>query len=290
MSPRGKGLVVILFAYLGATVAGCVAAWLLRDRSLLVAVAAGDVAATIVTFGFSFACDNSSVYDLYWSVAPLVIAGGLFGTSPHTARHWLVLGLVGLWSMRLNFHWVRGWPGLQHEDWRYVDMRRTTGKRYWLASFFGLHLVPTLITFAGGLAMFPVFASGDGINLVDVGAAIVMLSAVAIETTADEQLRRFRRTNKTPGRIMDEGLWSLCRHPNYVGEMTFWWGLWLFGVAADPGAWWTILGPLAVTGLIAGVSVRMIDERSVARRPGYAEHMKQLPAFIPRLFKRRAAR
>jgi steroid 5-alpha reductase family enzyme len=67
--------------------------------------------------------------------------------------------------------------------------------------------------------------------------------------------------------------------------MLFWWGLCLFGIAADGGAWWTLFGPLSVTALIAGISVRMIDQRSVARRPGYAEHMKNVPAFIPRFFR-----
>ena len=104
-----------------------------------------------------------------------------------------------------------------------------------------------------------------------------------LEATADAQLRKFRLNDHTPGQIFADGLWSLCRHPNYLGEMLFWWGLFLFGFAADVSAWWMLVGPLSVTGLIAGISVRMIDQRSLARRPGYAEHMERIPAFFPRI-------
>src|SRR5205814_1024454 len=35
-------------------------------------------------------------------------------------------------------------------------------------------------------------------------------------------------------RIVDRGLWRYSRHPNYLGEIGFWWGMWLFGLAAAP--------------------------------------------------------
>ena len=287
---RAKGFLLIIVAYLVAAVVGCLATWALRHQSLVLAVAVGDVAATVAMFGFSLAFNNSSFYDIYWSIAPMLIATGLFRFAPHddlsTPRRVIVLALVLIWGARLTWNWIRSWGGLHHEDWRYVDLRKKTGNRYWLASFFGLHLLPTVVTFLGGLAMFPVFASGvQSFNLIDGVATVLTVSAIALEGTADEQLRRFRKTNRVAGKIMDEGLWSLCRHPNYLGEMLFWWGLALFGIAADSGAWWTILGPISVTGLIAGISVRMIDERSKERRPGYAEHMKNVPAFIPRAFR-----
>jgi steroid 5-alpha reductase family enzyme len=287
---RAKGFLLVIVAYLVSGLVGCVAAWALRHHSIILAVAVGDVAATVAMFGFSLAFNNSSFYDVYWSIAPMVIAAGLFRFAPGDdapfARRVIVLSLVMLWGARLTWNWVRGWGGLKHEDWRYVDLRAKTGNRYWLASFFGLHLFPTVITFLGGLALFPALSSGhENINIVDGIAAIVTVAAIVVETTADEQLRNWRKKNRMPGRIMADGLWSLVRHPNYVGEMMFWWGLCLFGIAADSSAWWTLLGPIAVTGLIAGVSVRMIDKRSLERRPDYAEHMKNVPAFIPRLFR-----
>ena len=64
--------------------------------------------------------------------------------------------------------------------------------------------------------------------------------------------------------------------------------LWLFALAADPSWWWTVVGPLAMVVLFVTVSIPMMDERSLARRPGYAEHMRAVPALIPRWTRRRS--
>jgi steroid 5-alpha reductase family enzyme len=80
---------------------------------------------------------------------------------------------------------------------------------------------------------------------------------------------------------MDKGLWSLSRHPNYVGEVAFWWGLWLFGLAAAASWWWTVAGPLGMTALFLGISVPMMDRHLAAGRPRYAEAMKKRSAFLP---------
>ncbi|MBI5546954.1 MAG: DUF1295 domain-containing protein, partial [Deltaproteobacteria bacterium] len=85
-----------------------------------------------------------------------------------------------------------------------------------------------------------------------------------------------------PGEIVNTGLWKYSRHPNYFGEVSFWWGLWLFGVASDPAsALWTLAGPVAMTGLFLFISVPMLDKRSLERRPGYAEHRRRVSALIP---------
>ena len=125
----------------------------------------------------------------------------------------------------------------------------------------------------------PVARAGDRfghtpLGILDGAALVVTAGAIILETVADEQLRAFRLAPATPGRILDTGVWSLCRHPNYLGELTFWWGLYLFGLAADPSWWWAFVGPLAITLMFARVSVRLIDKRSLARRPGYGEHIE----------------
>jgi len=114
----------------------------------------------------------------------------------------------------------------------------------------------------------------------DAVAAAVTAGALAIETVADEQLRAFRA--RGPGdEIMAEGIWAWSRHPNYLGEMGFWWGLFLFALAASPDAWWTGVGAVAITAMFAFFSVPMLDKRSCERRPAYAEHMKRVPAVLP---------
>jgi steroid 5-alpha reductase family enzyme len=284
--PRAPSFFFVALAY----VAGLAAAWAaLRwcppGLHPLWRVAVADLAATLAVFVFSVVFDNTSVYDPYWSVAPLAIAPYL-ATAPEAApgsvaRKVLVCALVGLWGLRLTYNWARSFGGLGHEDWRYVDIRRKTGILYWPASLFGLQLMPTVLVYLGGLPLFPALSSPRPLGILDALAAVVTLGAIAIETVADEQLRAFRRTRKGSGEIMATGLWSVSRHPNYFGEVAFWWGVYLFGVAGDASAWWSVAGAASISVLFFFVSIPLLDKRSLAGRPAYAEHMKRVSALVP---------
>ena len=250
--------------------------------SLLWTAAAADLAATVVVFVFSVILDNSSVYDPYWSVAPVpILAYWLAATGALSVRSLLVAALVAFWAVRLTMNWLRRWRGLADEDWRYADYRKL-GFFYWPVSFLGFHLFPTVIVFLGCVAILPVFLGGSGpFSVLDLAAIIITLGSILMESAADRQLRRFLVTRKDSRQILGTGVWALSRHPNYFGEVLFWWGLWLFGLAANPGWWWTIVGPVAVTGLFLGVSIPMMDRRLLARHPGYAEVIAARSSFLP---------
>ncbi|MGA2478916.1 MAG: DUF1295 domain-containing protein [Spirochaetia bacterium] len=280
---RARSFFLCAVAYAAAAVTAVAAARLVGRGSPMIETAVGDVAATIVVFAFSLALDNSSMYDPYWSVAPVPI--GIYWLISFgdglSARRVVLLALVLLWAARLTFNWVRRWKGLADEDFRYADYRRF-GALYWPISFLGFHFFPTVIVFLGCLSLLPVLGAGSrGIVVLDLVAAAVTLGAIGVETGADRQLRRFLLSPRAPGQILDTGLWSLSRHPNYFGEVLFWWGVYLFGLAANPGWWWTIVGPIAITGLFLGISVPMMDKRMLSRHPGYAEQMTVRSAFIP---------
>ncbi len=283
---RPGALARVAAAYLAALVVALGVHRFFRGHHPLVALAAADLAGTLVVFGFSRAFDNSSFYDPYWSVAPLMIAPALAFHHAAPGVPWgrplLVVALIYVWGLRLTWNWIRSWRGLSHEDWRYVDLRQKTGRAYWLVSLLGLHLLPTAWVFAGCLPLWPALSTGTApIGPLDALALAVTAGSVAVEAIADEQLWAFRLANPGSGRIFDGGLWAYSRHPNYVGEIGFWWGLFLFGLAADGDAVWTVIGPLGITALFVFISVPMIDRRSLARRPGYAAHMQKVPALLP---------
>jgi steroid 5-alpha reductase family enzyme len=273
----------VTFAYV---VALAVALWLVGDGDTerpLRTVVVADVVATVIIFAFSMRWDNGSVYDPYWSVAPPFIA--LFwiaqADDASTVRQATVTLLVFLWGIRLTYNWARGWPGLHHEDWRYLDLYRSDAMPKWAISLLGIHLFPTVMVLLGCLPLIPALARGaDSFGFLDAAALVVTSGAILIELVADEQLRRFGRS-KQPGEIMTEGLWAYSRHPNYFGEISFWWGLFLFGFAADASYWWTIIGPLSMTAMFHWASIPMLDRRSVERRPGYDEYMRQVNAVVP---------
>ncbi|BBH70290.1 hypothetical protein ACTI_69750 [Actinoplanes sp. OR16] len=278
MAKRSTGFAVIAGVYAVAGLAG----WaVMADTPISLEITFyADIVATIVVFAGSMIVNNASVYDPYWSVAPAVIvivwAAGDLG-----AREIAVLVLMLIWAIRLTANWALSWRGLGHEDWRYTRLR-SAGTPWWLVNLVGIQLVPTLVVFGGLLPVWPAMTvTGRSFHALDVVAVLVTAGAILIEATADRQLHRFAREPGNRGRIVDRGLWRYSRHPNYLGEILFWWGMWLFGVAAAPDRWWTVIGPVVVVLLFLFVSVPMMDRRSLERRPAYAEYMRRVPALLP---------
>jgi len=285
-SERVRSFGVVVLTYLAALAGAVVTGAIMGHGSPILTVFVADCVATLVVFAASMAFENSSLYDPYWSAAPPVIAlywaSAPIGVEVVPARQWLVLALVFAWGIRLTLNWARGWPGLHHQDWRYDELRDNTNAPYWLVSLTGIHFFPTLIVFVGCLPLYAALAiDARPLGILDALAFAVTASAIALETIADEQLRAFNRT-KQPGEICTRGLWAWSRHPNYLGEMGFWWGLWLFGLAAAPEWYWSVIGGIAVTVMFYAASIPMLERRSHARRPGWAEHAKRVPAVLPR--------
>ena len=133
--------------------------------------------------------------------------------------------MITVWAVRLTANWVYTFPGLHHEDWRYPMVRERAGRWELVADLFGIHVFPTLQVFLG---MVPVYVAvtrvGRDVGWLDWLAVAIGLGAVAIELAADTQMHRFVRTRE-PGQVMDRGLWGWSRHPNYFGEISFWFAL-----------------------------------------------------------------
>jgi len=273
----------------GAYLCAFLAAWVTvafapEELSPLWTAFVADLAATFVIFAFSRGLKCSSMYDAYWSVAPIVIVFyWVFHAEQgiHPVRAGAVLFLVTWWGVRLTYNWARGWPGLHHTDWRYEETKAKAPKLWFLSDLFGIHLFPTVEVFFALSGAWVALVVGDQpLSWLDAVALIVTAGAITIEMVADEQLRAFSKVKK-PGEVINTGLWKYSRHPNYFGELSFWWGLYLFGLAADPSYVWTIAGPLAMTAMFLGVSIPWMDRRSCDRRPDYAEHMKRVSGLVP---------
>jgi steroid 5-alpha reductase family enzyme len=282
---RAFAWIAIAYGVAGAA-ALAVAIPLQGEHPILVAGAA-DLGATVAIFVFSLAFRNSSFYDAYWSVAPIAIAFywwlSASDSSADPVRRLLVLTLVSLWGIRLTYNWARGWGGLGHQDWRYADLQRRTGRAFWPVSFLGIHLFPTIMVFLGCLPLFPALAGPERpLGALDGVAAGITGFAIWLEASADQQLHRFTRASPPAGEFLRSGLWAWCRHPNYLGEILFWWGLLAFSLAAGFVSWWTVAGAVAITGMFRLVSIPMIDQRMIERRPAYTEHARRTPALLPR--------
>jgi len=277
---RQRDLARVALAYASALVVALAAGWALRDRHPIFVAAAADLLATLVVFGFSVGHNNSSLYDPYWSVAPLPVALYWATVGAPGLRQLLLLALIALWGVRLTGNWVARWRGMGDEDFRYAEIRGRTGRLYWPVSLVSIHLMPTIWVFLGLLPLYPALVRPSPFTAWQLVGLIVATAAIVIEATADRQLRVFLRTRRDAEAILDKGLWALCRHPNYLGEILFWWGLYLCGLATAPTWAWAGVGPLSITLLFVFISVPWMDRRLLFRHPAWAQTMRSLPALL----------
>ncbi len=271
---------IMICIYLAAIAVGVFVMYLLplaEWLSLLIA----DVAATIVVFAFSLVFRNASVYDPYWSVQPIVIVIWLACTQrnfPVTVI--LPMVAVLLWGVRLTANWAYTFRGFasENQDWRYTMLAEKTGGYYVAVNFFGIHLVPTLVVYACMLPVLFTFRSAPAFNA---GCAVffaLAVLAVGLETLADCTMHSFHK--KGGEGFLRKGVWKYSRHPNYLGEISFWWCIALGTVCIVPSLWWTCLGALLNTLLFLFASIPMAD-RHQARKPGFDLYKKSTRMLLP---------
>ena len=254
----------------------------LMDKAML--VSAITIAVVMVcTWIVSVAIRNASIVDIVWglgfAINSLVLAVVIDGD---TGRQILVAVLVGIWGVRLGGYLAKRNIG-HGEDWRYVAMRKKIGKKFPLVSLvtvFGLQGV--LMWLVSLPVMFAHADATPGLGPVAVIGIMVWLTGFAFESIGDYQLARFKKNPANSGKVMDQGLWSLTRHPNYFGDALLWWGIAV--VAAETGSGVIgFIGPVVMTFLLMRVSGVPILEKSMSRRrEGYAEYVARTSPFVPR--------
>ncbi|MGE5493747.1 MAG: DUF1295 domain-containing protein [Burkholderiales bacterium] len=273
---KTASLIVVAIVYIISFAAGVVVFNLLSGAwDTLLSFLAADAVATIVVWFAGVIFNNASMYDPYWSVAPIVLVIAFIILARNiSAVSLLYLLLFLFWGVRLTLNWITGWRGMRHQDWRYTMLRDRNPKLWFLTNFFGINMLPTLFVFAGMIPAYYAIMNASGINVITVLGAAVCAAAVVLEIVSDAQLRAFKRAEKNSGLNMDSGLWRYSRHPNYLGEVSFWWGVFIMQVSVIPGIVWTVFAPVAITLLFVFISIPMMEKRLIETKQGYAEYKK----------------
>ena len=264
MKQKPKDLIVILIIYLIALGAAILTLWYAPITDIFWKTALANAVATVVVFIFSMIYKNSSVYDPYWSAAPIfIVLYWLLKSGQTDFIYKAIWILVILWGVRLTWSWILRWDGMVDEDWRYINIRKKTGKLYWPVSFLGIHLMPTAMVYLGLVPVY--YAMNSDINWLGAWLAVFAfmftLGAIHLEKTADDQLRSHIKYRKNKNERLQTGLWIFLKYPNYVGEVAFWWGLFMCAIAVDRNLWWTFFGPASITLLFMFISIPMMKKR-----------------------------
>lgn len=260
------------------------AGWLLFDwltmhaMQPVWALLLADVLATVVVWAFGLLYENVSVYDPYWSVfPPIAFLLWAFYTDVWSVPVILLLIASWYWGWRLTRNWAITFKGIAHEDWRYTKYRSQHPLVFHTINLFGLNMMPTLVVFAAMLPGLKLFETAASANILTYFGCIVCLVSATIQLIADKQSHDFRAAH--PGQVCNVGLWKHGRHPNYFGEIQFWWGIWIIYASLN-GVDMYIGGAIAMTVLFLGISIPLMENRQIANKPGYAEYRKQTRMLI----------
>jgi steroid 5-alpha reductase family enzyme len=249
--------------------------------SPLVRLFLADVAATLLVYLFSLPLGNASVYDPYWSVAPVVIlplAIAEFGRWNFGSV--CLLFCVGYWGLRLTANWAYTFRGLDHQDWRYSMLKEKSGALYPLVSLFGIMLFPTVVVFLCLLPALKYIQSG-AVSLLTCAGFALCLSAATLQLVADLQMHRFQKSAHSRADIIRSGVWKHSRHPNYLGEILMWWGVFLVMVSALPQYWYFAAGALVNTLMFQFISIPMAENRLAGYKEGFADYVSETNKLLP---------
>lgn len=117
------------------------------------------------------------------------------------------------------------------------------------------------------------------------GAAI-WATGFGIEVIADWQKSRFRKHRENADKFIHSGLWSVVRHPNYLGEILLWVGVFIAAAPSLQGwQWVALLSPVFVALLLTKVSGIPLLEAKAARKwgddPEYRAYVDRTPKLVP---------
>ncbi|MEC7830837.1 MAG: DUF1295 domain-containing protein [Pseudomonadota bacterium] len=283
MGIKSKSLLICGLVYVVAFAAALITCSYLLHLNQWVIILCGHLIATIVVYSASIIYKNSSFYDPFWSVVPIPIVFyiAFWPVSKNLDYEKIVLFIIPIlfWGIRLTFNWVRRWEGLNDEDFRYVDLKSLKFSK--LIDFFGIHIYPTLQV---NLSLLPTYyglsISTNTANTWLYLASLFTFMAVILELVSDNQLWNFKKDKLNNDKFIDTGLWKFSRHPNYLGEVLFWWGIFFMLLSVDNSYWFLFICPLSMNLMFSLITCSMMDKRSLEKREGFKEYMSKTNQLI----------
>lgn len=233
-------------------------------------------------FVLSIVFKRNDIADIAWGIGILLVAlvSHLHLDDPGVLNLALLI-MAGLWGGRLSLRiLLRNLK--KNEDVRYRKWRNEW-KWFYLRSFFQVYVLQGLLMVVVGYSFVHATAYGQNFSfgLLQYIGVTVWVVGYLFEVMGDWQLDHFlAQPKEARGAILRSGLWRYSRHPNYFGEVTMWWGIWLM-IATLPLSLVALVSPLMITFLILKVSGIPMLEKSMEKIPEFAEYKKQTSVFFP---------
>lgn len=236
----------------------------------------------LIWFAISTYKKNYGLVDIAWGGGFIVVAWTCYlKTGVHSNQSIIVLALVTIWGIRLIWHLARrNWN--KPEDYRYVNMRKRWGNHYvYLKAFLNVFLLQGILLCIIALPVVQSFFNRETtFKWWQYLGIIICIIGFIFEFLGDYQLEKFKKNPENKGKLLTTGLWSLTRHPNYFGEATSWWGIFLLSMSSINEIW-LIVSPLVITLLLLFVSGVPLLEEKYKDRLDFQEYAERTAKFFP---------
>ncbi len=224
---------------------------------------------------------DNSIVDIAWGSGFVLSAVFNYLLGPyHNFRGLIIMICISVWGLRLTYHIAKRNLG-KPEDYRYINMRKKWGTKFVLwKAFINVYLIQMLIQYVVTL---PVVYGNQSkqefqwFNWIGIGLWGI---GFFFESFGDYQLKQFKKNPQNKGKLMDQGLWSLTRHPNYFGDSAMWFGIFILAIDSVAGLW-IIVGPALMTYFLVFVSGVKLLEKKYEGRQDFEAYKKRTSAFIP---------
>jgi steroid 5-alpha reductase family enzyme len=189
--------------------------------------------------------------------------------------------LITFWGLRLAGHIFLRKLGESGEDFRYRQWREQWGKTFVWRSFLQIFMLQGTVVWLVSLPVLLVINQpGGALGIVDLLGVFIWLLGFSFEAIGDWQLLHFKRDTGNRGKVIQSGLWRYTRHPNYFGEATLWWGVFLIAFGSPLG-WIAIFSPLLINFLLLKVSGIPMLEAKYQGNPEFEAYKNRTNAFFP---------
>ncbi|MDD3241971.1 MAG: DUF1295 domain-containing protein [Bacilli bacterium] len=223
---------------------------------------------------------NNSIVDIGWGLGFVITS--ILTLINKNINLFLLLPtvLIFLWGSRLSYHIFKRNFG-KEEDYRYQNMRKSFGKYFYLKSYFYIFMFQGLMM---SIILMPTvvynYSNIDSLTLNNIVGLFIWIFGYFFEVVGDYQLKKHISKKENKGKLMTSGLWKYTRHPNYFGESTMWWGIFIITINSKIGIF-GIISPLLITFLLVYVSGVPLLEKKYQDNKEFIEYKKVTSKFIP---------
>ena len=281
MKKKTVGLLLLFLVYVLAVAIGVGIFILLKDKvNFLINILIADVIATIFVWGCGLLLKTASTYDPYWSVQTFFIYLGLLIYFNNWNLFTIIpLIAIAIYSIRLTANFAIRFHDLTYVDWRYKMLANKSGKLFQLVNLFGICMFPTLVVYSASIPLF-IYASISTFSYLDLIGTFIILGGTLLELVSDIQMKKFIKIRQSRDEVINIGLWKYCRHPNYLGEISIWFGVALILIISHPSYWYYLFGAVINLLMFIFISIPMEENHMKEYKPAINEYIKTTSCLL----------